>query len=212
MSEVYNLRIGDMVWNTHDTTGEVSNIVGLVYKLTPKYAYYAVCARLRHEPDGQHFITKDHKVKKSKLYESIKNNQKVILRNPKAVRPWQHVLDVLHGYLLLGQKLYDNPKEFSESFNFSPVENKEVNVEEVVNNFISAIGNGSYEIDLDKANLHEATMLKLDSSKAFKRLNWTPKFKTTEAISKTALWYKDYLEKSDIKTLCQKDLNNFIKL
>ena len=146
------------------------------------------------------------------VVESIKNNQKVILRNPKAVRPWQHVLDVLHGYLLLGQKLYDNPKEFSESFNFSPVENKEVNVEEVVNNFISAIGNGSYEIDLDKANLHEATMLKLDSSKAFKRLNWTPKFKTTEAISKTALWYKDYLEKSDIKTLCQKDLNNFIKL
>ena len=75
MSEIYNLRIGDMVWNTHDTTGEVSNIVGLVYKLTPKYAYYAVCARLRNEPDGDHFITKDHKVKKSKLYESIKNNQ-----------------------------------------------------------------------------------------------------------------------------------------
>ena len=75
MSEVYNLRIGDMVWNTHDTTGEASNIVGLVYKLTPKYAYYAVCARLRDEPDGDHFITKDHKVKKSRLYESIKNKQ-----------------------------------------------------------------------------------------------------------------------------------------
>ena len=62
MSEVYNLRIGDMVWNTQDATGEVSNIVGLVYKLTPKYAYYAVCARLRNEPSGDHFITKDHKV------------------------------------------------------------------------------------------------------------------------------------------------------
>jgi hypothetical protein len=75
MSEIYNLRIGDLVWNTQDTTGEVSNIVGLVYKLTPKYAYYAVCARLRHEPDGDHFITKDHKVKKSRLYESIKKRQ-----------------------------------------------------------------------------------------------------------------------------------------
>lgn len=75
MKEVYNLRIGDMVWNTQDTTGEVSNIVGLVYKLTPKYAYYAVCARLRDEPNGDHFITKDHKVKKSRLYCSIKKKQ-----------------------------------------------------------------------------------------------------------------------------------------
>ncbi|MDA0902621.1 MAG: CDP-glucose 4,6-dehydratase, partial [Proteobacteria bacterium] len=79
------------------------------------------------------------------IVESIKNNQNVTLRNPNAVRPWQHVLDVLYGYLLLGQKLYENPKEFSESFNFSPIENKEVNVEEVVNSFISAIGSGSYE-------------------------------------------------------------------
>tara|TARA_A100001015_G_scaffold278473_1_gene338701 strand:- start:769 stop:1077 length:309 start_codon:yes stop_codon:yes gene_type:complete len=75
MNEVYNLRIGDMVWNTQDTTGEVSNIVGLVYKLTPKYAYYAVCARLRDDPNGDHFITRDHKVKKSRLYDSIKKKQ-----------------------------------------------------------------------------------------------------------------------------------------
>tara|TARA_E500000331_G_scaffold357503_2_gene419424 strand:+ start:2006 stop:2287 length:282 start_codon:yes stop_codon:yes gene_type:complete len=71
---IYNLRVGDMLWNTKDTTGETSNIVGLVYKLTPKYAYYAICARARAEPDGDHFITKDHKVKKTRLYESIKNN------------------------------------------------------------------------------------------------------------------------------------------
>ena len=75
MSEVYNLRIGDMVWNTKDSTGEPANIIGLVYKLTPKYAYYAVCARLRNEPDGDHFITKDHKVKKARLYDSIKKRQ-----------------------------------------------------------------------------------------------------------------------------------------
>lgn len=75
MKEIYNLRIGDMVWNTQDDTGKVSNIVGLVYKLTPKYAYYAVCARLREDPNGDHFITKDHKVKKTRLYESIKKRQ-----------------------------------------------------------------------------------------------------------------------------------------
>lgn len=75
MNEVYNLRIGDMVWNTKDSTGEPANIIGLVYKLTPKYAYYAVCARLRDDPNGDHFITKDHKVKKSRLYDSIKKRQ-----------------------------------------------------------------------------------------------------------------------------------------
>ena len=75
MKEVYNLRIGDMVWNTKDMTGEVSNIIGLVYKLTPKYAYYAVCARQRNNPNGDHFITRDHKVKKSRLYDSIKKRQ-----------------------------------------------------------------------------------------------------------------------------------------
>jgi CDP-glucose 4,6-dehydratase len=146
------------------------------------------------------------------IVESIKHNKKVTLRHPKAVRPWQHVLDVLHGYLLLGQKLYDNPREFSESFNFSPVENKEVNVEEVVRNFISEIGSGSYKVDLDKADLHEAGILKLDSSKAIKKLGWMPKYKTGDSISKTAIWYKDYLGNSDMESLCQKDLNNFIKL
>ena len=146
------------------------------------------------------------------IIRSIKDNQKVILRNPNAVRPWQHVLDVLYGYLLLGQNLYNNPKEFSESFNFSPLENKEVVVEEVTKKFISSIGKGSYEIDSSKANLHEANMLKLDCSKAFRMLNWTPKFKTMEAISQTAIWYKNYLEKSDIETLCQNDLDNYIKL
>lgn len=75
MIEVYNMRIGDMVWSTHDSNGEEANIVGLVYKLTPRYIYYAVCARLRNEPDGDHFITKDNKVKKTKLYEAIKKSQ-----------------------------------------------------------------------------------------------------------------------------------------
>ncbi len=146
------------------------------------------------------------------IVKSIKDSQNLILRNPNAVRPWQHVLDVLYGYLLLGESLCKNPKEFSESFNFSPLENKEIIVEEITKEFISLIGKGSYEIVSSEANLHEATMLKLDSSKAFKKLNWTPKFKTMQAISETALWYKEYLKRSDIESLCQNELNNFIKL
>ncbi len=75
MIEVYNMRIGDMVWSTHDSNGEEANIVGLVYKLTPRYIYYAVCARVSNEPDGEHSITKANKDKKTNLYEAIKQSQ-----------------------------------------------------------------------------------------------------------------------------------------
>ena len=70
MTEVYNLRIGDMIWNQL----EGANIIGLVYKMTPKYVYYAVCARTRGDKNGDHYITKDHKVSKEKLYEAIRTN------------------------------------------------------------------------------------------------------------------------------------------
>ena len=68
MTEVYNLRIGDLIYNKL----EGANIIGLVYKMTPKYVYYAVCARNKGDKDGNHYITKDHKVKKDRLYEAIR--------------------------------------------------------------------------------------------------------------------------------------------
>ena len=129
-----------------------------------------------------------------------------------AVRPWQHIFDVLNGYLLLGHNLYNNPTKFSESFNFSPIENKEVNVEEIVSSFISVIGTGNYVINTSEENHHEAQILKLNSSKARKRLKWVPKYKIEDAVTKTALWYKDYLINSDVECLCKRELINFIRL
>ena len=70
MTEVYNIRIGDMIWNQL----EGANIIGLVYKMTPKYVYYAVCARAKGDKNGDHYITKDHKVSKQRLYEAIRTN------------------------------------------------------------------------------------------------------------------------------------------
>ena len=76
MNEVYNLRIGDMLYNdkAYDTTGEVesANIVGIIYKMTPKYVYYAVCARKHNDPNGEHFVTKDNRAQKSTIYNSIR--------------------------------------------------------------------------------------------------------------------------------------------
>ena len=68
MTEVYNIRIGDLIWNEL----EGANIIGLVYKMTPKYVYYAVCARNKSDKEGDHYITKDHKVSKERLYEAIR--------------------------------------------------------------------------------------------------------------------------------------------
>ena len=70
MTEVYNIRIGDLIWNQ----AENSNIIGLVYKMTPKYVYYAVCARSARDKAGNHYVTKDHKVSKERLYEAIRTN------------------------------------------------------------------------------------------------------------------------------------------
>ena len=70
MTEVYNIRIGDLIWNEI----EGSNIIGLVYKMTPKYVYYAVCARSAGDKNGNHYITKDHKVSKEKLYRAIRTD------------------------------------------------------------------------------------------------------------------------------------------
>jgi len=70
MTEVYNIRIGDLIYNKLDG----ANIIGLVYKMTPKYVYYAVCTRNKGDAGGNHYITKDHKVKKDRLYEAIRTN------------------------------------------------------------------------------------------------------------------------------------------
>tara|TARA_Y100000114_G_scaffold77768_1_gene71543 strand:- start:424 stop:720 length:297 start_codon:yes stop_codon:yes gene_type:complete len=79
MNEVYNLRIGDMLYNdkAYDTssTPVQANIVAIIYKMTPKYAYYAVCARKNGDPDGEHFVTTDNKAKKENLYKAVRDGR-----------------------------------------------------------------------------------------------------------------------------------------
>jgi CDP-glucose 4,6-dehydratase len=143
---------------------------------------------------------------------SIKNANHLLLRNPNAIRPWQHVFDVLHGYLILGEKLYNNPNDFSEAFNFSPIDNKEVIVKEIAEEFISIIGSGKFKIEQSKFDPHETQILKLDSNKAIQNLDWRPKYNIKESIYHTATWYKNYLNESNISVLCKKSLIDFMAL
>jgi len=145
------------------------------------------------------------------LIRSISSNTEVELRNPDAIRPWQHVLDPLHGYLLLALKLLDKPKEFSSSWNFGPLPTDKHTVGEVVAKIIKVFGVGKIATDTNSIPLHEAGLLLLDSTKAEKSLGWKQLLHFDEAIDRTANWYKRFLSSSHASTLCEDDIKEYMK-
>ena len=144
------------------------------------------------------------------IVRAIEKNIPVELRNPNSVRPWQHVLDVLYGYLLVCYNLINN-KNISESYNFAPIdEGNKFTVEYITKAFIDNIGKGSYIINSPETSKKEMNMLRLDSSLARKELEWKEKFNTEEAIKQTAIWYSEYLNKNDINNITEKQIKNFL--
>lgn len=144
------------------------------------------------------------------IVRAIEKNIPVELRNPNSVRPWQHVLDVLYGYLLVCYNLINN-KNISESYNFAPIdEGNKFTVEYITKAFIDNIGKGSYIINSPETSKKEMNMLRLDSSLARKELEWKEKFNTEESIKQTAIWYSEYLNKNDINNITEKQIKNFL--
>ncbi len=128
---------------------------------------------------------------------SISRDEEIIIRNPVAVRPWQHVLEPLAGYLLLGRQLFLNGSEYSSAWNFGPNEEDAISVEEVVRGIIKEWGRGSFRIEADKI-FHEEKYLKLNIDKAKNLLGWNPAYSVSEAIDKTTDWYKNYYDHKEI--------------
>jgi len=117
------------------------------------------------------------------------------IRNPDATRPWQHVLEPLHGYLLLAQRLLDSPREFSEPWNFGPDPGGDQPVGRVVEK-IACLWPGRVRWRSDPVqHPHEAGKLMLDSSKALKRLGWMSRLTLDDALRLTAEWYGLYMER-----------------
>ena len=108
------------------------------------------------------------------MMRAVSQNGKVKIRNPHATRPWQHVLEPLSGYLLLGQRLLEGRKEFAEAWNFGPSDDGNATVEEIVGQVKKAWPKIDYEIQCDSDQPHEAGMLRLDCSKARAKLQWRP--------------------------------------
>ncbi|MBN1457806.1 MAG: CDP-glucose 4,6-dehydratase [Sedimentisphaerales bacterium] len=131
------------------------------------------------------------------------------IRNPKSVRPWQHVLDPLMGYLMLAKKLFEGDKKFAQAWNFGSDDKAGLSVIDIAKKAQQIWPKIKYEIETNADNPHETSYLKLDSSKANNALKWTSVWSIEKAVTKTIQWYKTYYETGDILT--SEDLAAFIR-
>lgn len=140
---------------------------------------------------------------------SLIKGKAVRIRNPLSVRPWQHVLDPLYGYLLLAAKMYDDGVNYSGPWNFGPDQSSIVPVSTLAETLIEKWGSGN-RIDLPGENApHEASMLSLDCTKAKVRLGWKPALDLDCALEFTVEWYKNYL-REDCYSLCKSQIDRYM--
>lgn len=128
------------------------------------------------------------------IMKAVSKDQEVVIRSPKSTRPWQHVLDPLGGYLLIGQKLLQGGKEFAEAWNFGPADEGSITVLEVVQKIKKNWDKVKYRIESSGDNLHEANLLKLDCSKAHMKLKWKGIWDSERTFEATTAWYKEFYE------------------
>jgi CDP-glucose 4,6-dehydratase len=144
------------------------------------------------------------------LIRSIDRQQSLEIRNPHSIRPWQHLLDPLSGYLLLGAKMADNPVKYARAYNFGPKEDINLTVEALVKKAIAILGKGDYLISDNLVKRHEASLLHLDISKAQNELGWQPRLSANEAIQMTMEWYRDF--RNDPFSITFKQVNDYFNL
>ena len=144
------------------------------------------------------------------IIRALKNQKEVIVRNPNSIRPWQHVLEPIAGYLLLALALNRDEKTFASSFNFGPQSEDFASVAQLVSRSISVWGSGTFKVESNSNSPHEAGLLKLDINKAQQELNWKPKWDSETGIRKTISWYKNYYEKTaGASSLCLQDIKDY---
>jgi CDP-glucose 4,6-dehydratase len=141
---------------------------------------------------------------------SASRKKKVKIRNPQSIRPWQHVLEPLSGYLRLGQKLLEDYHECAEAFNFGPLDEGVVTVVDIVNIAIKCWPKIDLDIEKDMVpnQPHEAGILKLDCSKSRTKLNWSPLWNVKTAVEKTFQWYRTFYEEKKVQST--EDLLHYI--
>lgn len=140
---------------------------------------------------------------------AIMRGEKVKIRSPYAIRPWQHVLEPLSGYLALCEKLYTFGPAFAEAWNFGPEDKDAQNVEWITNTICELWKEGaSFEIDTNPQP-HEANYLKLDCSKAKAELGWVPKWSIESTLKSIVDWNKSFLNKEDIRQVTENQIEHY---
>ena len=142
---------------------------------------------------------------------ALEEGKDIEIRSPKSIRPWEHVLEPLSGYLLLGQKMMEDPIKYCEGWNFGPNLDAIVNVWEVAEKIVKNYSKGNLKDISDPNALHEAKLLLLDITKSRFELGWKPTLTIDKSIELTAEWYKRY-KNEDVYQLCVKQINEFSKL
>ncbi len=144
---------------------------------------------------------------------ALSRGKEIVIRNPSAVRPWQHVLEPLSGYLLLGTKMWHDGPRYCGAWNFGPQDGDVWTVEDVVKETICFWGQGSYRVK-SHGNPHEAHWLRLDCSKARIELDWKPRYSVKQALEKTVEWYKMFYQGSraaDMMEFTKKQIYDYLK-
>lgn len=132
------------------------------------------------------------------------------IRSPRSIRPWQHVLEPLSGYLLLAKKMWEQPTEYCEGWNFGPRTESVADVWTIANGIISNYGAGELRDLSDPNALHEAKLLMLDITKAHMRLNWQPRLNLSQTLALTTDWYRNY-RNADAYQLCTDQIRKYLQ-
>lgn len=139
---------------------------------------------------------------------ALEAGKPIDIRNPKAIRPWQHVLEPLSGYMLLAAKMLQEPTAYCEGWNFGPRAESITPVWEVAERIVKYYGRGELRDVSDSNALHEANLLMLDISKARVRLGWEPRTDIERCCQMTADWYRRYTSEN-VYDLCVEQINDF---
>ncbi|AVM58656.1 CDP-glucose 4,6-dehydratase [Bacteroides heparinolyticus] len=141
---------------------------------------------------------------------ALETGSPIKIRSPKAIRPWEHVLEPLSGYMMLAQKMWENPTEYCEGWNFGPEAESVLTVWEMATAIIKTFGFGELQDVSDSEALHEAHLLMLNIDKGKTRLGWKPRLNAMQCVALTADWYKRY-KTENVFNLCLEEIEKFLR-
>jgi len=145
------------------------------------------------------------------LLRAAETGESLDIRNPKAIRPWQHVLEPLAGYLILAQKLLEDESRYADAWNFGPSEDSAIPVQELARRLLNLLESEAGWHSSPQTSPHESQLLRLDISKARHGLGWEPLWSIDDTLEKVAEWYRGWRRKVDSESLCIDQIDAYQK-